>query len=58
MLWILRFLLGWITWIVIVVWSTVCSIILWNWGDIEEDMEEVIACTLGRQVWNTMMFKK
>jgi hypothetical protein len=57
-MWLLRFILGWTTWIIVFVICLVSNLILWNWKEtFTIDMEIVITEILGKTVMNTMLFK-
>jgi hypothetical protein len=58
MFWLLRFVIGWVTYIIVFLYSIIFSLILWNWEEtFTIDMEVIITEILGKSVLNTMMFR-
>lgn len=55
---ILRFIIGWILWLVLFIISVIFSILVWNWSEAYTiDMEVIITELLGTKTWNIMIFK-
>lgn len=55
----LKFIIGWIVWILIFSISIANSVIFWNWKEtLSLDMEIAISEILGKSTWNIMIFKK
>jgi hypothetical protein len=56
-LWFLRFIMGWILYIIIFFISIFYSLIFWNWKEtFTLDMKDVITEIAGKSVWNDMTF--
>jgi hypothetical protein len=56
-IWFLRFVMGWILFIIILILSLFYSLIFWNWKEtFTLDMKVVISEIAGKTVWNDMTF--
>jgi len=52
---ILKFVFGWIMWIILFLLSMLFSLITWNWKETYAlDMERVIIEICGKSTWETM----
>jgi len=57
MLWLFKFLVGWVIWIITFLLSIISSLIFWNWDEtFTIDMKIVISEIAGESVWNAMTF--
>jgi magnesium-transporting ATPase (P-type) len=57
LLWLMRFVMGWLLWLIILIISLFYSIIFWNWKEnLPLDMEIVIKEIAGKTIWNAMTF--
>lgn len=57
LLWLMRFIMGWLLWLIILFISLFYSTIFWNWKEtLPLDMEIVIKEIAGKTVWNDMTF--
>jgi hypothetical protein len=56
---IIKFIYGWIVWVIAFILSIVFSIITWNWEEtLSLDMEIVITQICGKSTWNIMTFNQ
>jgi len=53
-----KFLAGWIMWVIIFLLSLLFSLITWNWKEtVALDMENVITEICGKNTWDCMLRK-
>ena len=53
---LIKFILGWLMWIIIFILSLMFSLITWNWKETYTlDMEVVISELFGKSTWNIML---
>lgn len=56
---ILKFILGWMIWIMIFMLSLIYSFITWSWKETYTlDMERVMREVCGNTIWNYMFLRK
>lgn len=56
---IIKFIFGWIVWVITFVLSIVFSVITWNWSEtLSLNMENVITEICGESTWDIMTFNK
>lgn len=56
---IIKFIFGWIFWVIVFVLSVLFSIITWDWeGTLTLNMEIVITQICGKSTWNIMTFNQ
>lgn len=56
---LVKFIFGWIIWIIVFILSISFSVITWNWTEtLALDMEKVIKQICGKSTWKIMTFNK
>lgn len=56
---IVKFVLGWMIWIIVFVLSIAFSVLTWNWKEtLSLDMEKVMKQLCGKSTWKVMTFNK
>ena len=56
---IVKFIFGWIIWVIVFSLTIIFSIITWNWTEtLSLDMENVITEMCGKSTWHIMTFNQ